>query len=78
MTRTIAYGLLAVLASIAGAAAAEPKAVAIVEHRALEDPGSIAVVFAAGTDLQVNRATAAAIGVTLPQAVLDRASKVVE
>lgn len=77
MTRTIAYGLLAVLASIAGAAG-EPKAVAIVEHPALEDPGSVAVVFAAGTDLQVNRATAAAIGVTLPQAVLDRASKVVK
>jgi putative ABC transport system substrate-binding protein len=43
-----------------------------------ENPGSIAVVFAAGTDLQVNKATASAIGVTLPQAVLDRASKVVE
>jgi putative ABC transport system substrate-binding protein len=43
-----------------------------------EDPGSIEVVFASGTDLQVNKATADAIGVTLPQAVLDRAAKVVE
>jgi putative ABC transport system substrate-binding protein len=42
------------------------------------DPGSIAVVFASGTDLQVNKATADLIGVTLPQAVLDRAAKVVE
>lgn len=42
------------------------------------DPGSIAVVFASGTDLQVNKATADLIGVTLPQAVLDRAVKVVE
>ena len=43
-----------------------------------EDPGSIPVVFASGTDLHVNKATAAAIGITLPQAVLDRATKVVE
>jgi putative ABC transport system substrate-binding protein len=43
-----------------------------------EDPGSIEVVFASGTDLQVNKATADAIGVTLPQAVLDRAKEVVE
>jgi putative ABC transport system substrate-binding protein len=43
-----------------------------------EDPGTIPVVFAAGTDLQVNKATAAAIGLQLPQAVLDRASKVIE
>jgi putative ABC transport system substrate-binding protein len=41
-------------------------------------PGTIPVVFASGTDLQVNKATAEAIGVTLPQAVLDRAQKVVE
>lgn len=41
-------------------------------------PGTIPVVFATGTDLQVNKATAAAIGVTLPQAVLDRAVKVIE
>ncbi len=42
------------------------------------DPGSIEVVFASGSDLQVNKATAATIGITLPQAVLDRAAKVVE
>lgn len=42
------------------------------------DPGTIPVVFATGTDLQVNKATAAAIGIELPQSVLDRASKVVE
>ena len=41
-------------------------------------PGTLPVVFATGTDLQVNKATADTIGVTLPQAVLDRASKVVE
>jgi len=43
-----------------------------------ENPGAIPVVFASGTDLQVNKATAAAIGIELPQAVLDRATKVVE
>ena len=43
-----------------------------------EDPGAIEVVFASGTNLQVNKATADAIGVTLPQAVLDRAQEVVE
>ena len=43
-----------------------------------ESPGDIAVVFASGTDLQVNRQTAEAIGIEIPQAVLDRASKVVE
>jgi putative ABC transport system substrate-binding protein len=43
-----------------------------------QNPGTIPVVFASGTDLQVNKKTADAIGVTLPQAVLDRASKVVE
>ena len=43
-----------------------------------ENPGAIPVVFASGTDLQVNQATAAAIGIELPQAVLDRASKVIE
>jgi putative ABC transport system substrate-binding protein len=42
------------------------------------EPGTIPVVFASGTDLQVNKATADTIGVTLPQAVLDRAAKVVE
>jgi putative ABC transport system substrate-binding protein len=40
--------------------------------------GDVAVVFAAGTDLQVNRKTAEAIGVDIPQAVLDRASKVIK
>jgi putative tryptophan/tyrosine transport system substrate-binding protein len=43
-----------------------------------ENPGAIPVAFASGTDLQVNKATAAAIGVELPQSVLDRATKVVE
>lgn len=43
-----------------------------------DSPGTIPVVFASGTDLQVNKATAAAIGIELPQGVLDRASKVVE
>jgi putative ABC transport system substrate-binding protein len=43
-----------------------------------ENPGSIPVEFVSGTDLHVNKATAAAIGLTLPQAVLDRATKVVE
>ena len=43
-----------------------------------ENPGAIPVVFASGTDLQVNQATATAIGIELPQAVLDRASKVIE
>jgi putative ABC transport system substrate-binding protein len=43
-----------------------------------DEPGNIAVVFAAGTDLQVNRKTAEAIGVDIPQSVLDRASKVIE
>ena len=43
-----------------------------------ESPGSIPIAFAVGTDLQVNKATAAAIGLTLPQPVLDRASKALE
>jgi len=43
-----------------------------------ESPGAIPVGFAAGTDVQVNKRTAEAIGLTLPQAVLERASKVVE
>jgi putative ABC transport system substrate-binding protein len=43
-----------------------------------EDPGTIPAIFATGTDLQVNKATAELIGVTLPQAVIDRAAKVVE
>ena len=32
-----------------------------------ESPGAIPVVFASGTDLQINKTTAAAIGVSLPQ-----------
>lgn len=43
-----------------------------------EDPGTIPVVFATGTDLQVNKKTAATIGVTIPDAVIARASKVIE
>jgi putative ABC transport system substrate-binding protein len=43
-----------------------------------QNPGAIPVLFASGTDLQVNRKTAEAIGITLPQAVLDRAKTVIE
>lgn len=43
-----------------------------------DSPAEIPVVFASGTDLQLNKATAAAIGIELPQALIDRASKVVE
>jgi putative ABC transport system substrate-binding protein len=43
-----------------------------------EDPGTIPVVFASGTDLHVNLATAQAIGVTIPEAVIARAANVVE
>lgn len=43
-----------------------------------ENPGSLEVMFASGSDLQVNKAAAETIGVTLPQAVLDRAANVVE
>ncbi|MCB9948613.1 MAG: ABC transporter substrate-binding protein [Rhodospirillaceae bacterium] len=43
-----------------------------------EDPGTIPVGFAAGTDLAINPAAAAAMGVTLPDAVVERASIVVE
>ncbi|WP_425500112.1 ABC transporter substrate-binding protein [Propylenella binzhouense] len=43
-----------------------------------ENPGEIPVTFASGTDLQVNKKTADAIGLTLPPEVLQRASKVVE
>nr|WP_238858110.1 ABC transporter substrate-binding protein [Faunimonas pinastri] len=42
-----------------------------------EKAGEIPVVFAKGTDLQVNKTTAAKIGLTIPEAVLGRA-KVVE
>jgi putative ABC transport system substrate-binding protein len=43
-----------------------------------ENPGTIPVMFAAGSDLQVNKKAAATIGLTFPKAVLDRASKVIE
>jgi putative ABC transport system substrate-binding protein len=43
-----------------------------------EPPGSIPVAFASGTDLQVNKPAAAAVGLQIPQAVLDRATKVIE
>jgi len=43
-----------------------------------ETPGAIPVTFASGTDLVVNRKAAEAMGVDLPQAVVDRASKVIE
>ncbi|ANL67626.1 ABC transporter substrate-binding protein [Rhizobium phaseoli] len=43
-----------------------------------ENPGDIAVKTAAGSDLVVNKAEAAKMGVTLPESVLSRASKVIE
>ncbi len=43
-----------------------------------EKPADIAVEFAAGTDLVVNKKAAAAMGVTLPEAVVARAGKVIE
>ena len=43
-----------------------------------EKPGDIAVKVAAGTDLVVNKAAAAKMGVTLPEAVLGRATRVIE
>ncbi|WP_173934854.1 ABC transporter substrate-binding protein [Chelativorans sp. Marseille-P2723] len=43
-----------------------------------EDPGMIPVTFATGTDLVVNPKAAEAMGVSLPQDILDRATKVVE
>ena len=42
-----------------------------------EKPGDIPVVFAKGTDLFVNPKSAAAMGVTIPEAVTKRATKVV-
>ncbi len=41
-------------------------------------PGDLPVIFAKGTNLVVNPASAKKMGVTLPQAVLDRASTIVE
>lgn len=43
-----------------------------------ENPGEIPVTFATGTDLVVNSKAAEAMGVTLPQAMIERASKVIE
>ncbi|MBW9054246.1 ABC transporter substrate-binding protein [Rhizobium mesosinicum] len=43
-----------------------------------ENPGDIAVKTAAGSDLVINKAAAAKMGVTLPQTVLSRANKVIE
>lgn len=43
-----------------------------------ENPGEIPVSYAEGTDLVVNRKAAEAMGVTLPDAVVQRASKVIE
>lgn len=43
-----------------------------------ENPGDIPVKIAAGSDLVVNKAAAAKMGVTLPESVLSRATKVIE
>ncbi|MCQ4632836.1 ABC transporter substrate-binding protein [Shinella sp. CPCC 100929] len=43
-----------------------------------ENPGDIAVKVAAGTDLVVNKAAATKMGVTLPEAVVGRATRVIE
>lgn len=43
-----------------------------------ENPGEIPVSYAQGTDLVVNRKAAEAMGVELPDAVVQRASKVIE
>ncbi|MCR4282827.1 MAG: ABC transporter substrate-binding protein, partial [Bauldia sp.] len=43
-----------------------------------ENPGDIDVSFATGTDLVVNKGAAAKYGVTIPEAVLKRANKVIE
>lgn len=43
-----------------------------------ENPGDIPVKVAAGTDLVVNKAAAAKMGVTLPEAVVGRATHVIE
>ncbi len=43
-----------------------------------EKPGDIAVKVAAGTDLVINKAAAAKMGVTLPEAVVGRATRVIE
>lgn len=43
-----------------------------------EKPGDIPVKVAAGTDLVINKAAAAKMGVTVPEAVLSRATKIIE
>jgi len=43
-----------------------------------EDPGSIPVRFASGSELFVNPAAAERMGVTLPQDLIDRATRVIE
>ncbi|MDQ0318016.1 putative ABC transport system substrate-binding protein [Pararhizobium capsulatum DSM 1112] len=43
-----------------------------------ENPGDIAVRVAAGSDLVINKAAAAQMGVTFPESVLKRANRVVE
>jgi putative ABC transport system substrate-binding protein len=43
-----------------------------------ENPGDIPVKIASGSDLVVNKASAAKMGVTIPDSVLKRASKVIE
>ena len=43
-----------------------------------ENPGDIAVKVAAGTDLVINKGAAAKMGVTLPEAVVGRATRVIE
>src|SRR5690606_42034362 len=43
-----------------------------------ENPGEIPVTFATGTGRLRNRKAAEAMGVTLPQAMIERASKVIE
>lgn len=43
-----------------------------------ENPGDIAVKVAAGTDLVINKAAASKMGVTFPESVLGRATRVIE
>jgi len=43
-----------------------------------EKPGDIDVGYATGTDLVVNKGAAAKVGITIPDAVLKRAKKVIE
>ncbi|MBB4018109.1 putative ABC transport system substrate-binding protein [Chelatococcus caeni] len=43
-----------------------------------ENPGDLPVVFAQGTDLYLNKGMAAKLGITLPEALVARATKVVD